>query len=44
MLYKPVYNIVPTIAPVAKERKIWAKKLKKTINNAVKDVEGFILE
>ena len=44
VLYKPVYNIVPTIAPVAKERKIWTRKLKKTINNAIKDVEDFILE
>lgn len=44
VLYKPIYNIVPTIAPIAKERKTWTRELKKKINNAVKDVEGFILE
>ena len=44
ILYKPVYNIVPTILPVAKEKKKWTRKLKKTINKAVKDVEDLISE
>lgn len=43
-LYKPVYNLVPTIAPVAKDRKKWTRKLKKTINNTVKDLEDLISE
>ena len=44
VLYKPIYNIVPTILPVAKERKTWTRKLKKTINKAVEDVEDLISE
>jgi len=44
VLYKPVYNIVPTILPVAKERKKWTRKLKKTINKAVKEAEDLISE
>ena len=44
VLYRPVYNIVPTILPIAKERKTWTRKLKKTINKAVKDVEDLISE
>ena len=44
VLYKPVYKIVPTIAPITKERKKWERKLKKSINNTVKELEHLISE
>ena len=44
VLYEPIYNIVPIIVPAAKGRKTWGRKIKKTINKTVKDVEVLISE
>jgi len=37
ILYKPVYNIVPTISPVAKKKLGWPKKLENTIEDTVEE-------
>ena len=44
VLYKPIYNIIPTISPIAKKKLAWSENLKKSIKKVpwkpeVKDPE-----
>jgi len=44
LLYKPVYNIVPILAPHAKKKLDWSKKLKEKIEQKTKETKDFFIK
>jgi len=44
VLYKPIYNIIPTISPIAKKKLGWSENLQKSIKKTTKEVKELITE
>ena len=44
VLYKPVYDITPTLSPIAKKKLGWSKNLKESIKKTTKEVKELITE
>lgn len=44
VLYKPIYNITPTLSPIAKKKLGWSENIKKSIKQKTKEVKELITE